>query len=394
MIQLREYESRDVELSDQDVRFLLPYAKERDGEISILETIGATNSAGVWRLKAGPYVGRLGLPSNEWIDFQCRFPVEDAIELILIANGSSALVSTLRAEAKSRPSARSHRSLFHPRSRKISRTWSFESVCDSPCHSTTVCGKIDVLYHLNRQLGRPDKLATLVRRLSHSTPENQALALALDVITRVPLEIRLSSALARLGSFFHAVRRVPMSAQEVLRLKLNRLTERYRPALRLAALILSSARLSPESRQEGGASLLFHMPSVWEACVADWVQVEWGNNYEVKAPYSFDLSVQGELKAEADITVWDDLSLIALYDAKYKWPKKLPDTSDVYQMVSYCHRLRLPSATLVYPTNAAPASVEVTGKLIHGIGLVREGVDDRRWEPGMPRDLTRALAAT
>jgi 5-methylcytosine-specific restriction endonuclease McrBC regulatory subunit McrC len=92
------------------------------------------------------------------------------------------------------------------------------------------------------------------------------------------------------------------------------------------------------------------MPKVWESYVAKRIAERWGEGYRVAAPYPFDLSNDGGLRSEADVTVWDeDDHLVALYDAKYKRLEYAPSTGDIYQMVTYCTRLGINEATLVYP---------------------------------------------
>ena len=126
--------------------------------------------------------------------------------------------------------------------------------------------------------------------------------------------------------------------------------ERYDPALRLCALVLGGRIIAATDVGLSGASVLFPMPQVWEDFVAEWVRLR-HPGATIKAPHSFPILNHGStLVATADIVVVDDNDRpIALYDAKYKAVTTYPAAEDVYQMVTYCQRLALNEASLVYP---------------------------------------------
>lgn len=190
---------------------------------------------------------------------------------------------------------------------------------------------------------------TTARRITHDIEVNRALALALEILRRVLLPEEIARRLAALGSSFARVERTPMSPDEVARIALDRLTARYRTALGLAELVLRSQQVAPRAGERAGASMLFHMPRVWEAYVVRWVGERWGDGFQVEAPHTFALTDDGRIRSEADVTVWRDGRLVALYDAKYKWADRGPSTGDIYQMITYCQKLRLGEASLVYP---------------------------------------------
>ncbi len=62
-------------------------------------------------------------------------------------------------------------------------------------------------------------------------------------------------------------------------------------------------------------------------------------------------------------------STIAVVDAKYKNQHKAPSSDDIYQMVTYCHRLQVPRAILVYPQAIVDRVVNVGEIAIHVVGL-------------------------
>jgi 5-methylcytosine-specific restriction endonuclease McrBC regulatory subunit McrC len=117
------------------------------------------------------------------------------------------------------------------------------------------------------------------------------------------------------------------------------------------------------------------MPKVWEAYVAEWVRRVWPD-HSVEHGYDFPLSNRGpQLRAQADVVVWRDRKVVTLYDAKYKRAGPTPDRADIYQMVTYCERLGLDEATLVYPGQFEPRHVEVGERTIHMRGLALDMTD-------------------
>jgi 5-methylcytosine-specific restriction enzyme subunit McrC len=229
-------------------------------------------------------------------------------------------------------------------------------------------GRIDVAYHLGRLAARPDRMVTVARRITLDILINQVLAYALEILRRVPLSDDVSVRVARLGPSFRRVSHRPVAADEVARTRLTKLSARYADALALAELILRSQEIAPRGAGLSGGSILFNMPKVWENYVIRWVQSEWPT-HTVQQAYGFNLTSDGKLRAETDAVVWDSGELVALYDAKYKFPDKAPSRDDVYQMVTYCERLGLAKATLVYPASVKPRTVTVTGKSISVLGI-------------------------
>lgn len=84
MIRLVEYSTIQAPLEAADLDYLLDLvaASGQDDEAKLLQAVTPTRERGVYALRSGPYVGRLGLPSGGWIDFVSRFSFEDVLELI------------------------------------------------------------------------------------------------------------------------------------------------------------------------------------------------------------------------------------------------------------------------------------------------------------------------
>lgn len=368
MITLVEYKAKSVEIDPSDLNHLLELNRSTDEEARIFRSITPTGTLNTYEIEAGPYVGRLGLPSGAWIDFQSRFDFHDVIELIRASTRPALRVDSMRVPGEPNPFLIDAIAIALTRevealvARGLAK--SYQSVRRlSPPYP----GRVDVAYHIGHFAGRADKLVTVARKLTTNIPENQALATALTALTRVPLAEATGARLAALGPVFARVERPPMRAEDVRAITLTNLTRRYAHALALAEVILSARQLAPRGSGFVGASILFWMPKIWESYVASWIRDQWPG-YVVEAPYRFVLTNTGEY-AEADAVVLDGKDVIALYDAKYKWPASAPIRDDLYQMVTYCDRLGIDDATLVYPATAPPRTVSVRSKHVHVHGI-------------------------
>ncbi|WP_433380311.1 McrC family protein [Actinoplanes sp. CA-142083] len=363
-----EYRPALLPLAAAELDYLLGLVRANSGS-RVLQSITPTREPGVFEVTPGSFVGRLGLPTGRWIDFRSRFPLSDVVQLIRQSGRRPVRADTLPVDAAARHflidaiAIAYAREVEHLVGRGLAK--GYEPVRhERPPYP----GRLDVAHHVGKLGARPDRLATIARRLTVDIRENQALAAALDVLTHVPLDRDAAVRIAALGPAFHRVSRRSWRAEDVGRIRLTNLTTHYRQALALAETILRSQSLAPTSAGLAGGSLLFHMPKVWEAYVAQWLRRTWPH-HDVRAPYAFPLTNDGQ-KAEADATVWDGGRLVALYDAKYKWPDHAPDRADVYQMVTYCERLGLTECTLVYPVAAERPAVTVGSRTVRVLGLM------------------------
>lgn len=339
-----------------------------DREARILRAVTPTGEADTYVVTPGPYVGRLGLPSGTWIDFRSRFTFESLISLILASGRLPARMDHFRVPTGSEPflvdllAAAYVRELRLLLAQGLAKEYRPQRLVRPPYG-----GKLDVTHHLGQLAARPDRLSTVARRITSDIRLNQILARAFDVLARAPLPQIQVAAFAALGPSLRKVSR-PALRVEDLRPVLTTLTSRYSPALALASIILQAKTIAPVDGSASGASVLFYMPKIWESYVRLWLRVEWPG-HRIDSPYQFVLTRDGG-QAEADATVWADSRLIALYDAKYKWPDHAPDRADLYQLITYCEQLGLKEATLIYPAEANRRTVVVGDKSVHVLGLV------------------------
>jgi 5-methylcytosine-specific restriction endonuclease McrBC regulatory subunit McrC len=373
MTALVEYKPRSVEIIPGDLSHILELNRAADDEARILRSVTPTGKPNTYQIEAGPYVGRLGLPSGAWIDFQSRFNFHDVIELIRASTRPALRVDALRVPGQPNPFLIDAIAIAFIREvGSLAAGGLAKSYRSIRRLSPPYPGRIEVAYHISRFAGRADKLVTIARKLTTNIPENQALASALTALSRVPLRADTADRLAALGPVFARVDQQPMRGEDVRKITLTNLTRRYGHALALAEVILSARQLAPRGAELEGASIVFWMPKIWESYVASWIRGQWPDHV-VEAPYRFVLTNTGET-AEADAVVLDGKDVVALYDAKYKWPTSAPVRNDLYQMVTYCDRLGLNDATLVYPATSVPRTVSVRNKHVHVHGINPETI--------------------
>jgi 5-methylcytosine-specific restriction endonuclease McrBC regulatory subunit McrC len=398
MIDLVEYEPTTLELEEVDLNHLLDLVKASgdDEEAKLIESLTPTRARGVYEVRTGPFVGRLGLPGGGCLNLASRFDFADVIELIRRAARLPIRHDALRVPTD--PADTLIDVVATALAREVERiigTGLAKGYTARRYERPPYPGKLDVEQHLGRFGARPDRLVTVASRLTRDIPVNQALLAALEVLRRVPLSAGPAGRVARVFPAFREVRLTPVAGDDVARLGLSLLTARYADALALAEIVLRSQSLAPRLATKIGASVVFSMPKIWEGYVAQQVRAAWADHFEVIDGYTFGLTAGGSLPAEADVVVKDSGEVIAVYDAKYKWLDKAPSRGDVYQMVTYCERLGLAEATLVYPGKPARRHVQVGARRITVVGLPGPGEEAPVGLVGPPavRDYEIAVAS-
>ena len=229
-------------------------------------------------------------------------------------------------------------------------------------------GTVDIREHLSRHAARPDKLVTVARRLTTDIPRNSALAAATGILLRLPLHPEARGRLRRVAAAMASISAPPMSTSQVEGLIGEHRQARYDPALKLSALVLAGRRVASSGAGISGASVLFSLAKVWEAFVLAWARY---NNPGLRVEaHGFDLlDDRPDPRAQADVVVFKDNQPTVLYDAKYKKSGPVPATNDIYQMVTYCERLGLSKANLVYPGAGKSSTARMGARTITTIRL-------------------------
>ena len=130
----------------------------------------------------------------------------------------------------------------------------------------------------------------------------------------------------------------------------TRLNLRYRPAIRLARLVLEGRSLEFGDGTLDGRGFLIDMHRVFERFLSVALgEALGGAGGEVRAQHRTTFDEDDSIVLRPDITWWRDGRCLAVIDAKYKRVREARyPNADAYQMLAYCTRLGLGEGWLVY----------------------------------------------
>ncbi|MEU7596689.1 restriction endonuclease [Streptomyces sp. NPDC039022] len=239
--------------------------------------------------------------------------------------------------------------------------------------SVVVRGRMRQGDQIRRHNGRQLPMETLHDEYTTDIPENQLLRTACERLLRLPsgglpsdVRGRLLRLRVRLADVTVVGRGHPLPEWRP-----SRLNVRYRPALRLAELVLQGASVEHRPGEVTVSGFLFDMPKVFEDFVTVALRealVEAGGYCRLQASHHLD--ERAKIRMVPDFVHYaDDGTPTAVADAKYKAEKRggFPD-ADLYQMLAYCTVLGLPEGHLVYAEGNAPHAthrVRRAGTTIH-----------------------------
>ena len=184
---------------------------------------------------------------------------------------------------------------------------------------------------------------------------------------------------------------VRATAATFARLRYDRKTAAYRPALGIARLLL--LRRSPDIRSgdDDLIALFFNMNHIWEAYLLRTLQRLAPPAWEVSKPPKcvFWADATGyQSQMQPDILLRHATEGTIVLDAKWKRPHGRPAEADLRQLFAYAQHFGATRARLLYPQSGAETSVEGVFKPLlvdasTGLGaLIRGGVSYLRVGPG------------
>ena len=375
MLQLREYETRTVELTAAQAVELAQHTRGTTGDTSaprVINLVAPAAKPGHYDVQPGPFVGRFTLRSGLTIDIASRFPFTDLLEILRVAARLPVLLH--EAPTPAQPGHGLVELIATAFVREVRRVVGFGLAKGYVTRTFTrppYPGVPNATSHLARHLGRPDRLITQARRLTVDIPVNQILlaahrALRHQTYTGPDLPVRLRA----LAPVFADV--TPVSdALRLARGAARNMPTRYREALALAVLVLSGLTTMPTSTGAGGASVLFNMTKVWENYVQAVLEPDLPPGHSISAQHPVPITTDGTgITASADLVELDSSRTpVRLYDAKYKPLGDKPSTDEIYQVLTYAYRLGLRTGTLLYPGRGEHSTVAVGEYRIHTTGV-------------------------
>lgn len=230
--------------------------------------------------------------------------------------------------------------------------------------------------------------------------ENRLLAGAFWLLLRLGAPHALRRRLQHLGSLLGEITAV-RPGMDLPAVRFTRLNARYRPAVRLASLILRGGSTRFAVGDVTATTLSFNMNTVFE----DFLGAALGRSLEdrggrVALQHTSTLDEAGRISLRPDLTWWHGATCVAVIDAKYKalQLKGLPNP-DVYQMLAYCQAYGLREGHLVYAAGNERATVHTIRRsgvtiMVHALDLDRSPGELLAAVDELATRLTNARSAT
>lgn len=246
----------------------------------------------------------------------------------------------------------------------------------------TVRGRIRFQDQIDRRFGILPPIEVRYDEFTEDIEENRLLKAALRSLERI--RIRSSEMWYQLHHFRAILDRVSLVEYQPTNLptiNYTRLNHRYRPAVELSKLVLSSLSYDLEYGRAAGAAFLVDMNDVFEKFV--WVALrealglsEWAfPSGSSDHPLFMDLAQNVSLKP--DLSWWEDSKCMFVGDVKYKRINLVGiKHADLYQLLTYTIATELPGGLLIYAAGEGePAVHEVlnVGKHLEVISMDLSG---------------------
>lgn len=348
-VTLSEYESVVVVLGSEQASAL---SQVGGGRYLTVEPAG---SAGAWRVRAHNYVGSInvagvqvlvrpkiplqnlflllevGLRPQDWRDEAVRYETTRDLLPALVSFFARTTETTLA------------RGLYHAYREQRDRLIALR-------------GRVDVA----RQLAQPGVVIPTACRFTDFTAEvleNTYLKAAVSRSLRVPgVQARDRHRLMQHLVALEGVGAVPHAHSDYERIVFTRLNDHYKPALRLARLILENLTLQDDIGDTQASSFMLDMNELFERFVTERLQRALRGRLDVKGQHRDQLDEERTVAIKPDLLFGADGTPRFVADIKYK----LTDddatgrNADYYQLLAYTTALDLPEGVLIYCLDANP----------------------------------------
>ena len=221
-------------------------------------------------------------------------------------------------------------------------------------------GKLQVANQLRHNLARVDRLHCEFDEFSQDNNLNRLLKAAVRLLLGVTRSSANARNLSELLFCFQEVADVPPGVASGQGVKMDRLSERYRPLVELALLFLRATTPDVVSGEGHGFALLFDMNELFEEYVGRQVRA-------ALRPLGFQVTLQGPKRHLArsasgspafelrpDIVNSRNGRVTLIIDTKWKRLKEEErregvSSADAYQMFAYAERYDAQDVVLLYP---------------------------------------------
>lgn len=242
----------------------------------------------------------------------------------------------------------------------------------------TVRGRLRFDDQLRKRFGRFPPAEVSYEEFTEDTPENRILLAAIERLGRLqPRSREIRRGLRRLRARLQGVSLIDYRNRPLPEITFNRLNHHYRPAVRLAALILRNSSIAHESGPVRSSGFLLNMNRVFEDFVYVALREALGLT-ETSFPQEcagrrLYLDKNRDVQLKPDLSWWREGRPVFVGDVKYK---DLEDDSarpsDLYQLVAYLTATGLDRGMLIYADRSNryyEVQIAGRGKSIEVLGL-------------------------
>ncbi len=202
--------------------------------------------------------------------------------------------------------------------------------------------------------------------------ENQILLRALYAIRCMPLRKAVRREVERAYRPLRSqVSLVEVQAFDYRQLHYHRLNADYCLLHSLCRFFLENLAPGKGEGTQPALPYALQMSSLFEECVAEWIDTTLGEQYVIKKQWQLELEGNSRLSFRLDLALLNRENGIplAVVDTKYKIDVD-PASEDLQQIVAYAVRLGVDTAILVYPIKAIkPLVLRIGDVRVHTIGL-------------------------
>lgn len=338
---LREYQLQEVELAADTVARLTAAAA---GKV----TFSATATSGTWTMAATSYVGSIVIPEAQLL-VRPKIGIENLLMLLdagMPEEGWRPEVFGYGSHSELLPvfAAFFARTVDQLTSRGLFRSYRPESD-----RLPALRGRIDFAEQL-RVPALPSPIACRFDEFTADVVENRYLLGAIDRLLRtVGIDPRTRSVLQHARGRFEAVASVLPTVHQLDGITFTRLTEHYRPALRLTRFVVENLSLADQIGAADASSFLLDMNRVFEDFVTRRLRSALAGRLVVLDQASIRLDERGKVPIRPDLLFKRRDEAVYVGDVKYKLtPSGIGRSSDYYQLLAYCTALDLDEGVLIY----------------------------------------------
>ena len=338
---LREYQSASIDLSEAVANRIATAAPEA-------LAVAPTGEPGRWNVTANSWVGTIVTPDIEAL-IRPKIGVENLLLLLDAGMPEASWRPEVFGYSTRQEVLPAFASFFARTVDQLTARGLIRSYRPEHDRLTALRGRVDFATQL-RQPAVPSPIACSFDDYTADVIENRCLLGAIDRLLRLAgIDPRTRMVLQHARARFDGVRAVLPTATQIEAIHYSRLNEHYRPAVRLARLIIDNLTIGDERGGSTASSFLLDMNVVFEQFVTRRLRHHLRGRLAVLDQVTTHLGEHDRIPIRPDLLFHRRDRTAYVGDVKYKLASKgLGRTSDYYQLLAYCTSLGLDEGVLIY----------------------------------------------